>query len=140
MSIEKNCTNVLCDGSCPMCSLEIKQYQKIIPDSPIHWVDFSSPEFIAPLGQTQASLMQRFHVAQPNGELIFGAATFVSVWEKLSKFRYLAALSKLSEMLNIMEFGYANFLDAMDLAPSVKNAFFQDHAARVFGLKLGQPG
>ena len=109
MSIEKNGTNVLCDGSCPMCSLEIKQYQKIIPDSPIHWVDFSSPEFIAPLGQTQASLMQRFHVAQPNGELIFGAATFVSVWEKLSKFRYLAALSKLSEMLNIMEFGYANF-------------------------------
>ena len=140
MSIEKNCTNVLCDGSCPMCSLEIKQYQKIIPDSPIHWVDFSSPEFIAPLGQTQASLMQRFHVAQPNGELIFGAATFVSVWEKLSKFRYLAALSKLSEMLNIMEFGYANFLDAMDLAPSVKKAFFQDNAARVFGLKLGQPG
>ena len=117
MSIEKNCTNVLCDGSCPMCSLEVKQYQKIIPDSPIHWVDFSSPEFIAPLGQTQASLMQRFHVAQPNGELIFGAATFVSVWEKLSKFRYLAALSKLSEMLNIMEFGYANFLK---IRPQVK--------------------
>ena len=31
-------------------------------------------------------------------------------------------------------------LDAMDLAPSVKKAFFQDNAARVFGLKLGQPG
>ena len=117
MSIEKNCANVLGDVSCPMCSLEIKQYQKIIPDSPIHWVDFSSPEFIAPLGQTQASLMQRFHVAQPNGELISGAATFVSVWEKLPKFRYLAALSKLPEMLNIMEFGYANFLK---IRPQVK--------------------
>jgi predicted DCC family thiol-disulfide oxidoreductase YuxK len=110
MSIEKNCTNVLYDGSCPMCSLEIKQYQKITPDSPIHWVDVSSPEFIAPLGQTQASLMQRFHVVQPNGELISGAAAFVSVWEKLPKFRYLAALSKLPGMLNIMEFGYVNFL------------------------------
>jgi len=28
MVIEKNCTNVLYDGSCPMCALEIKQYKK----------------------------------------------------------------------------------------------------------------
>ena len=54
--------------------------------------------------------MQRFHVVQPNGELISGAAAFVSVWEKLPKFRYLAALSKLPGMLSIMEFGYVNFL------------------------------
>lgn len=110
MVIEKNCTNFLYDGSCPLCALEINQYRKIIPDSPIHWVDVSSPEFTAPLGQTKESLMQRFHVVQPDGELISGAAAFVSVWEKLPKFRYLAALSKLPGMLNAMEFGYVNFL------------------------------
>ena len=110
MVIEKNCTNVLYDGSCPLCALEINQYRKIIPDSPIHWVDVSSPEFTAPLGQTKESLMQRFHVVQPDGELISGAAAFVSVWEKLPKFRDLAALSKLPGMLNAMEFGYVNFL------------------------------
>jgi predicted DCC family thiol-disulfide oxidoreductase YuxK len=110
MVIEKNCTNVLYDGSCPLCALEINQYRKIIPDSPIHWVDVTSPEFTAPLGQTKESLMQRFHVVQPDGELISGAAAFVSVWEKLPKFRYLAALSKLPGMLNAMEFGYVNFL------------------------------
>ena len=110
MVIEKNCTNVLYDGSCPLCALEINQYRKIIPDSPIHWVDVSSPEFTAPLGQTKESLMQRFHVVQPDGELISGAAAFVSVWEKLPKFRYLAALSKLPGMLNAMDFGYVNFL------------------------------
>ena len=110
MVIEKNCTNVLYDGSCPLCALEINQYRKIIPDSPIHWVDVSSPEYTAPLGQTKESLMQRFHVVQPDGELISGAAAFVSVWEKLPKFRYLAALSKLPGMLNAMEFGYVNFL------------------------------
>jgi predicted DCC family thiol-disulfide oxidoreductase YuxK len=110
MVIEKNCTNVLYDGSCLLCALEINQYRKIIPDSPIHWVDVTSPEFTAPLGQTKASLMQRFHVVQPDGELISGAAAFVSVWEKLPKFRYLAALSKLPGMLNAMEFGYVNFL------------------------------
>ena len=54
--------------------------------------------------------MQRFHVVQPNGELLSGAAAFVSVWEKLPKFRYLAALSKLPGMLSVMEFGYVNFL------------------------------
>ena len=110
MAIEKNCTNVLYDGSCPLCALEINQYRKIIPDSPIHWVDVSSPEFTAPLGQTKATLMQRFHVVQPDGELISGAAAFVSVWEKLPKFRYLAALSKLPGMLSAMEFGYVGFL------------------------------
>jgi len=110
MAIEKNCTNVLYDGSCPLCALEIQQYQKITPNAPIHWVDVSSPEFIAPLGQTKASLMQRFHVIQPNGEMVSGAAAFVSVWEKLPKFRYLAALSKLPGMLSAMEFGYVGFL------------------------------
>ena len=110
MAIEKNCTNVLYDGSCPLCALEIQQYQKITPNAPIHWVDVSSPEFIAPLGQTKASLMQRFHVVQPNGEMVSGAAAFVTVWGKLPKFRYLAALSKLPGMLSAMEFGYVGFL------------------------------
>jgi predicted TIM-barrel fold metal-dependent hydrolase len=31
-------------------------------------------------------------------------------------------------------------LEAMDLAPSVKKAFFQDNAARVFGLDLDRCG
>jgi predicted DCC family thiol-disulfide oxidoreductase YuxK len=101
---------VLYDGSCPLCALEIQQYQKITPNAPIHWVDVSSPEFTPPLGQTKASLMQRFHVIQPNGEMVSGAAAFVTVWEKLPKFRYLAALSKLPGMLSAMEFGYVGFL------------------------------
>jgi len=54
--------------------------------------------------------MQRFHVVQPNGQLISGAAAFVSVWEKLPKFRYLAALSRFPGMLHVMEFGYVIFL------------------------------
>jgi len=54
--------------------------------------------------------MQRFHVVQPNGEMVSGAAAFVTVWEKLPKFRYLAALSKLPGMLSAMEFGYVGFL------------------------------
>ena len=120
MKIQKNCTNVLYDGSCPLCSLEIKQYQKIVPDSPIHWVDISNPEFTAPLGQTQASLMQRFHVVQPNGQLISGAAAFVSVWEKLPKFRYLAALSRFPGMLHVMEFGYVIFLK---IRPKLQSLF-----------------
>lgn len=110
MKIEKNCTNVLYDGSCPLCSFEIKQYQKITSYSPIHWVDISNPEFIPPLGQTKQSLMQRFHVVQPNGQLVSGAAAFISVWEKLPKFRYLASLSRVPGMLNVMEFGYVFFL------------------------------
>jgi len=42
--------------------------------------------------------------------VVSGAAAFVFVWEKLPKFRYLAALSKLPGMPYAMEFGYVNFL------------------------------
>ena len=120
MAIEKNCTNVLYDGSCPLCALEIQQYQKITPNAPIHWVDVSSPEFTPPLGQTKASLMQRFHVIKPNGELISGAAAFVHIWEKLPGWRRLAAIAKLPGAINVMEFGYVKFLK---IRPKVQSLF-----------------
>ena len=110
MEIDKNASTVLFDGSCPLCTLEINQYKAITPIGQINWVDVSSPEFIPPMGQSKEILMQRFHVIQPNGEMVSGAAAFVSVWEKLPKFRYLAALSKLPGMLSAMEFGYVGFL------------------------------
>jgi predicted DCC family thiol-disulfide oxidoreductase YuxK len=120
MTIEKNCTNVLYDGSCPICSLEISQYQKLTPDTPIHWVDISKPEFMVPSGYDKQTLMQRFHVVLPNGDFLSGAAAFVHVWGKLPKWRHLAALSKLPGALDVMEFGYVNFLK---IRPKVQKLF-----------------
>jgi predicted DCC family thiol-disulfide oxidoreductase YuxK len=54
--------------------------------------------------------MQRFHVIQPNGTLISGAAAFVHVWEKLPGWRRLAAVAKLPGALGVLDFGYENFL------------------------------
>jgi len=54
--------------------------------------------------------MQRFHVIRPDGSIISGVAAFAHLWEQLPGWRYLAYLSRLPGMLNLMEFAYEKFL------------------------------
>lgn len=110
MHTDPTTSTVLYDGSCPMCTLEIDQYKLITPKGQINWVDVTSPGFIPPVGTSTETLMQRFHVIQPNGTLISGAAAFVHVWEKLPGWRRLAAVAKLPGALGVLDFGYENFL------------------------------
>jgi 3-demethoxyubiquinol 3-hydroxylase len=120
METNKTASTVLFDGSCPLCTLEINQYKAITPTGQINWVDVSSPEFIPPMGQSKETLMQRFHVIKPNGELISGAAAFVHIWEQLPGWRRLAAIAKLPGAIGVMDFGYEKFLK---IRPTVQSLF-----------------
>ena len=110
MQATANATTVLYDGSCPICSREIQQYKKGDPQGEICWLDVSSPNFVAPPGQSAEALMQRFHVIRPDGSIVSGAAAFVHLWEQLPGWKKLARVGRLPGMLNLMEFGYENFL------------------------------
>ena len=120
MHPEENASTVLFDGSCPLCTAEINQYKRIAPAGQIQWVDVSAPDFVVPAGQTKERLMQRFHVIKPNGDLVSGAAAFVHVWERLPGWKRLATLANLPGALNVMEFGYTNFLK---IRPRVQSMF-----------------
>jgi predicted DCC family thiol-disulfide oxidoreductase YuxK len=120
MAIENNCTNVLYDGSCPICTLEINQYKKIAPEGQINWVDVSASDFIPPLGQSKELLMKRFHAIKPNGDLVSGAAAFVHVWEQLPGWRKLASIAKIPRAMDIMDFGYEKFLK---IRPNIQSFF-----------------
>jgi predicted DCC family thiol-disulfide oxidoreductase YuxK len=120
MQSEENTSTVLFDGSCPICTAEINQYKLITPTSQIYWVDVSAPDFVVPTGKTKEELMQRFHVIKPSGEYISGAAAFVHVWQLLPGWKRLAAVAKLPGALELMEFGYTNFLK---IRPRVQSLF-----------------
>lgn len=103
-------TQVLFDGSCPLCRREIALYKDLQADAAMQWVDISTCSYAAPEGVSKDKLMQRFHVVTPEGVLLSGAAAFVFVWKQLPGWRWLAKLARLPGMLTLMEWSYRGFL------------------------------
>jgi len=101
-------TQVLFDGSCPLCRAEISLYQNLKASSAMQWVDVSA--CAAPPGTSTAQLMARFHIITPDGVLLSGAAAFVFVWDRMPGWHWLARLSRLPGMLRLMEWSYRRFL------------------------------
>jgi 3-demethoxyubiquinol 3-hydroxylase len=104
------CTKIFYDGSCPICSKEVGMYRQQKARQILEWVDVSHPQFVPPLGQSAAELMQRFHVQTSAGELLSGAQAFVYLWAQLPGWRALALMARLPGMLPTMEWAYRQFL------------------------------
>jgi 3-demethoxyubiquinol 3-hydroxylase len=104
------CSEVLFDGSCPLCSQEIDMYRKLPARAKVQWVDVSNPSYCPPHGTTRALLMQRFHAITPEGELLSGARAFMHVWALLPGWHYLARAAKVPGILWLMETTYRTFL------------------------------
>ena len=107
---EPPCTRVMYDGSCPLCTREIRLYQKLTPAQTIRWVDVSSSAQPLPAEVSRAQLMQRFHVLTAQGEWLDGAQAFVHLWQQLPGWRWLARLARLPGVLVAMEWLYRLFL------------------------------
>jgi ubiquinone biosynthesis monooxygenase Coq7 len=107
---ETDCTRVLYDGSCPLCSREIAMYQQLPSRQPLAWVDVSGDSAQAWAGKSRDELMQRFHVITPQGEVLDGAQAFVHLWQQLPRWRYLALLARVPGVLLVMEALYRVFL------------------------------
>ena len=97
------------DGSCPLCSAEIRHYRSREGGDRLEYVDVSTgAEPGADLSCNAA--MKRFHVRMPDGELRSGAAGFVAVWEVLPGWRWLARLARVPGVLPVIEVAYRAFL------------------------------
>jgi len=110
MQLNAKSTIVLYDGSCPICSREIKQYRKGDSQGEICWLDISSPNFVAPAGQNKETLMQRFHVIRPDGSMVSGAPAFIHLWEQLPGWKNVARLARFPGILSLLDFSYEKFL------------------------------
>ncbi len=103
------------DGSCPLCRREISVYRGQSSQRPINWLDVSDSRCVIPSGFDRDELTKRFHVRTTTGQVVSGAAAFVSIWNELPGWRHLAALAKLPGVLALMEWAYQRFLSVRPL-------------------------
>lgn len=100
---------VLYDGACPLCRREIGIYRDLTPDRPIEFCDVSDHTNALPTGSTREQLLARFHVEHSDGRLESGAHAFISLWERLPYWRWLARVGRLPGVAGVMEIAYRGF-------------------------------
>ncbi len=102
---------VLYDGACPLCSREIAWYRRQTPGEAILWVDVTRcADAALPQGIDRDTALHRFHVVEPDGRPVTGAAAFVRLWSAHPRLAAHARLARLPGMLPLLELGYRLFL------------------------------
>ena len=109
-------TTVFFDGQCPLCSREIKFYQRQSGAGAINWVDVTKVNLNnLPSGLTRESALARFHVVTAKGKLVSGGEAFSSLWLSLPAFNWAGRLFSLSFFASFLEVGYRIFLPCRPL-------------------------
>ena len=73
---------VFYDSRCPLCSREIRYYQRLAPSATIEWVDIHRAE-AEPLPAPRDDLLKVIHGRTADGELVTGVAVFIGMWQRL---------------------------------------------------------
>lgn len=98
------------DGSCPLCSAEIKHYASQDGGDQLRFVDVSAKDADLGMGLACGDAMRRFHVRLPDGTLLSGARAFVAVWAFLPGWAWAARLTKTPGVIPVLEVAYRAFL------------------------------
>ncbi|MEL7481693.1 MAG: DUF393 domain-containing protein [Pseudomonadota bacterium] len=103
------------DGSCGLCSAEIRHYRGYAASQHFSFVDVSEPN--AELGDdlTAVKAISRFHVRKADGQLVSGARAFTAIWQELPGWRLAARIATLPGLIHLMEIGYRAFLPVRPL-------------------------
>ncbi len=103
------------DGSCPLCTAEIRHYAGQPGADNLDFVDISRDGANPGADLTPRDAMRRFHVRRADGRLLSGARAFVAIWELLPRWRWAARIAGLPGMPTLMELGYRTFLPVRPL-------------------------
>ena len=102
---------VFYDGNCPICSREIKFYQRQRGAEEIIWVDiFKASDKDFPDDLSIENAAKRFYVLGSDGSLSSGGDGFVLLWLALPKFYLLGKIFNNKFMGTILEFSYKFFV------------------------------
>jgi predicted DCC family thiol-disulfide oxidoreductase YuxK len=124
---EKPTLTIYFDGSCPLCRAEISHYRNQAGASQLCFRDVSRADQPLEPDLARADAMSRFHVRRCDGQLVSGAAAFVSIWRELPRWRWAARIAALPGIMALLEGGYRLFLPAR---PKLAWAFRKIQASR----------
>ena len=104
-------TKVFFDGTCPLCSREIKFYKRKDKGANITWVDISLLDSgdVFP-GLTKEHALKRFHLLNCKGTLLSGAKAFAALWLVLPPFKLLGRVAQKQPFTSFLEVLYRIFL------------------------------
>jgi len=116
MSGNRQNLTIFYDGSCPLCTAEIRHYKQADTNGALNCVDVSSAKFKGDARITQQAAMERFHVRLVDGQQFSGARGFVEVWRTIPSWQWLAKISDLPSVLPVLELIYSFSLRMRPLA------------------------
>lgn len=110
------------DGSCSLCTAEIRHYATQRGSEGLCFVDVSDPDAETGPDLSQEVAQRRFHVRQADGQLLSGAPAFVAVWETLPAWRKVAWFARLPGVTAVLEVAYRMFLPLRPLLSRLASA------------------
>lgn len=117
---------VFYDALCPLCSKEIKMYEKRDVHRRLELIDISSPNFVASdYGLDPQLVVELFHVKTAEGQVITGVSAFVKIWEELEIFEPLQVFAESKIGRPIFNSAYVIF--AKYIRPRITRAQCNDH-------------
>ena len=120
---DQSLTTVYYDGSCALCSVEIRHYASCLGAEHLRFVDVSEPNALIGPNLTRQEVMDRFTVRRPDGELVTGARGFTELWGALPKWRWLARVAGLPGVTPLLELAYRVFLPLRSTLSSIASWF-----------------
>ena len=130
MSGETTRLTVYYDGSCPLCRAEIDHYGRQQGAEGLCFTDISPEDARPGPDLARSAAMARFHVRDPQGQLVSGAAAFVLIWQSLPRWRWAARLARLPGAMWLLEGGYRLLLPVRPLLARLAARFFAGGPAR----------
>ena len=97
---------VLFNGDCEICSKEIFVYQRYGASEglPIDFKDINDTD-LDPFGLTRDETARQLHVVK-DSELFVGVKAFITLWNEMPKYRFLAKIFNLPGVEKIAQFFY----------------------------------
>ena len=110
---------VFFDGSCPLCSREIKFYRRLAGSNKCYWIDantMSAGEIPSKL--TREDLLKRFHVEHSTEGFLSGALAFAMLWSEMFGRSWIYKFVKWPIVTFVAELAYRGFLPLRKLLKS----------------------
>jgi predicted DCC family thiol-disulfide oxidoreductase YuxK len=107
----KDETQVLYNGSCPVCSREIRHYARLSEEKAlaVGFIDLADSAKLADWGLDADQAAKRLHVRK-DGQMYSGIPAFIMLWREIPQKQWLARITRLPGIHWAVCFGYDHVL------------------------------